>query len=77
VFKPGGVLAARGNEGVYRPGAGDGLKNSVMFTWGFLEMVCWFWVSDCFQGVVRGGNAGRKLHSIADGFGIDLCYVEG
>lgn len=24
---------------------GDELKNSVVFTWGFVEMLCWFWVS--------------------------------
>lgn len=24
----------------------DGLNNSVLFTWGFVEMLLWFWV--CF-----------------------------
>lgn len=24
---------------------GQGLKNSMVFTWGFVEMVLWFWVS--------------------------------
>jgi hypothetical protein len=29
--------------------AGDGLRNSMLFTWAFLEMVTWFWVSySCF-----------------------------
>lgn len=29
----------------------DDLKNSLVFTWGFVEMLVWFWVSDaclCF-----------------------------
>lgn len=30
--------------GVAQEGKGQGLKNSVVFTWGFVEMVLWFWV---------------------------------
>lgn len=30
---------------------GDGLKNSVVFTWGFVEVVTWFWVSWCRRGI--------------------------
>ncbi|KAI9818223.1 MAG: hypothetical protein M1827_000848 [Pycnora praestabilis] len=41
-FKPGGLGAKEGAE--YTAGAGDNLKNNVVFTWGFVEMVCWFWV---------------------------------
>ena len=26
----------------------DGLNNSVIFTWGFVEMLVWFWVSAPF-----------------------------
>lgn len=42
LYKPGGAL--RGN-GVGMNG-GDVMCNSVVFTWGFVEMLCWFWVSE-------------------------------
>lgn len=49
VFKPGGVVLA-GREfgkGATKGKAGwDDLKNSLVFTWGFVEMLVWFWVSD-------------------------------
>jgi hypothetical protein len=29
----------------YRPSSwGEGLKNRVLFTWAFVEMITWFWV---------------------------------
>lgn len=31
--------------GILGEGKGKGLNNSVVFTWGFIEMVLWFWVS--------------------------------
>ncbi len=48
-FKPGGVILM-GTEFGTKKGQGvksgwDDLKNSVVFTWGFVEMVLWFWVS--------------------------------
>lgn len=51
-FKPGGVavlgteFGAKGKDivGGGRPGWDD-LKNSLVFSWGFLEMMVWFWVS--------------------------------
>lgn len=30
--------------GLVGEGKGQGLKNSLVFTWGFVEMVLWFWV---------------------------------
>jgi hypothetical protein len=48
VFKPGGVaLAGREfGKGVGKASAGwDDLKNRLVFTWGFVEMLVWFWVS--------------------------------
>ena len=52
VFKPGGVVLA-GREfgkGVMKGKAGwDDLKNSLVFTWGFVEMLVWFWVSDTYS----------------------------
>lgn len=30
--------------GLLGEGKGQGLKNSMVFTWGFVEMVLWFWV---------------------------------
>ncbi|OCK74821.1 hypothetical protein K432DRAFT_409550 [Lepidopterella palustris CBS 459.81] len=42
MFKEGGIFAAKGLG--YTPGAGEHLKNSVVFTWGFLELATWFWV---------------------------------
>lgn len=38
-FKPGGVFGSSGK------GAGDHLKNSVVFAFGFVELSVWFWVS--------------------------------
>lgn len=33
------------NEHVYYKSSwGEGLKNRVVFTWAFLEMITWFWV---------------------------------
>ena len=37
--KPGGLLGGKTGTG------GDVLCNSVVFTWAFLEMLWWFWVS--------------------------------
>ncbi|KAF2034681.1 hypothetical protein EK21DRAFT_56173 [Setomelanomma holmii] len=42
MFKKGGMLAPR--SGDYLMDAGTTLSNSVVFTWGFLEMAAWFWV---------------------------------
>ena len=50
-FKPAGLEAAR--QTVYRRGPGDDLKNSLVFTWGFLELVVWFWVSAVVWGFLR------------------------
>ena len=51
VFKSGGMGSAWVNKsGVHTAGVGDELKNSVVFTWGFLEVICWFWVSDPWEG---------------------------
>jgi hypothetical protein len=41
-FKEGGLFAPRTGDFLMR--AGDTLNNSIIFTWGFLEMVAWFWV---------------------------------
>jgi Ni/Fe-hydrogenase subunit HybB-like protein len=42
MFKEGGILAKSGRK--YTVNAGDHLKNSIVFTWGFLELAAWFWV---------------------------------
>ncbi|KAF2757035.1 hypothetical protein EJ05DRAFT_52727 [Pseudovirgaria hyperparasitica] len=42
LFKRGGILSAKGVS--YRAGAGDELKNSVVFGWAFVEITAWFWV---------------------------------
>ncbi len=55
LFKKGGALAGRDALGMYKAGVGEELKNSVVFTWGFLELTAWFWVS----GVRRGGDQER------------------
>ncbi|KAK5155333.1 hypothetical protein LTR04_005834 [Oleoguttula sp. CCFEE 6159] len=41
-FKPDGMLAKAGVG--YKAGMGEGLKNRLVFTWGFLEVAAWFWV---------------------------------
>ena len=38
----GSVKKSRSHEGQL---AGDGLRNSLVLTWSFLEMIIWFWVS--------------------------------
>jgi Increased loss of mitochondrial DNA protein 1 len=35
-----------GSRGAY---VGEDLKNSFVFTWGFVEMVSWFWVRPVFS----------------------------
>ncbi|KAI9670372.1 MAG: hypothetical protein M1817_004415 [Caeruleum heppii] len=41
IFKPGGM----GSSSVsLLPGYTEGLANSVVFTWAFIEMVSWFWI---------------------------------
>ncbi|KAF2645435.1 hypothetical protein P280DRAFT_389968 [Massarina eburnea CBS 473.64] len=40
-FKEGGLFVETGQ---YTKGAGHHLKNSVVFSWGFLELVFWFWI---------------------------------
>ena len=42
ITKEGGVWANKGSA--YKHNAGDNLKNSLVFTWGFLQMIAWFWV---------------------------------
>jgi hypothetical protein len=42
-FKEGGMMASSGRK--YTKNAGDHLKNSIVFAWGFLELAIWFWVS--------------------------------
>jgi hypothetical protein len=42
MFKDGGMLASKGRQ--YSMNAGDDLKNSIVFSWGFLELALWFWV---------------------------------
>ena len=39
-FKEGGMFARQ----PYTLNAGDNLKNSIVFSWGFLELSAWFWV---------------------------------
>lgn len=64
LFKPGGVFAAATTAAVGKGDVGgwaDGLQNSVVFTWAFLEMMCWFWVSFCSWAgsMCGGGREGR------------------
>lgn len=40
-FKPEGPITGNSNK----PSPWDNLHNSIVFTWGFLEMISWFWVS--------------------------------
>jgi len=55
LFKEDGPFASSGKK--YTVNAGDQLKNSIIFTWGFLEMATWFWVS-----------APRRLWTCVQGF---------
>ncbi|KAL7273223.1 hypothetical protein RUND412_003943 [Rhizina undulata] len=34
----------RPKRGVVRAGTGEPLKNSLVFSWGFLEIIMWFWI---------------------------------
>ena len=87
-WKPaGGALGGTGlggtNVGKGSAGWADGLKNSVVFSWGFLEMIWWFWVSG-FEFVRLGGNGrsasgewslGRTCANVYHV--LDLCYAKG
>jgi hypothetical protein len=42
MFKEGGMFAPRSMD--YRMSAGASLNNSIVFTWGFMELAAWFWV---------------------------------
>jgi hypothetical protein len=42
IFKEGGMFAPKGMD--FRMSAGASLNNSIIFTWGFLEVSAWFWV---------------------------------
>jgi hypothetical protein len=42
IFKADGLGMVKGR--FYKPNAGDNLKNGMIFTWSFLELVMWFWV---------------------------------
>ncbi len=68
----GGARVGLGKEGSFLGGM---LCNSVVFTWGFVEMLVWFWVSGAgspFAGVVGICGLGSGLTG-----GADLCGVEG
>lgn len=39
------VKISHSEAGLLGEGKGQGLKNSMVFTWGFVEIVLWFWVS--------------------------------
>jgi hypothetical protein len=41
-FKEGGFMTPRTSD--YMMSDGNTLNNSVVFTWGFLEMAAWFWI---------------------------------
>jgi hypothetical protein len=42
---------------VFTAGPGDTLKNSLVFTWGFMEVAMWFWVClMILQNEVDAGN---------------------
>lgn len=41
--KEGGMMAPRSNDYMMSNG-NTSLNNSVVFTWGFVEMAAWFWV---------------------------------
>ncbi|KAF2178625.1 hypothetical protein K469DRAFT_598951 [Zopfia rhizophila CBS 207.26] len=42
MFKEGAMFASRSREHAFN--TGEGLKNSIVFTWAFLELATWFWV---------------------------------
>ncbi|KAL8709121.1 MAG: hypothetical protein Q9220_006142 [cf. Caloplaca sp. 1 TL-2023] len=49
-FKAGGPLRKPRSE---QASGWENLNNSVIFTWGFLEMLCWFWVFITLRGEKR------------------------
>lgn len=44
LFKEDGMLGRPAGARGYQAGPGDLLKNGLVFSWGFLEVVLWFWV---------------------------------
>lgn len=64
VFKAGGIASAWANKsGAHAAGVGDELKNSVVFTWGFVEVICWFWVSGFSGEALEGVGLMRERRS--------------
>ena len=41
-FKDGGLFGAKGID--FRASSGAGLNNSIIFTWGFIEVGIWLWI---------------------------------
>jgi len=55
-FKPGGIAASSGWN--YQKSVGDHLKNNLVFTFGFVEVVTWFWVRSIVHGLAGTMGAG-------------------
>jgi hypothetical protein len=53
MFKKGGIFGPKLGVTGYQTGPGEQLKNGLVFTWGFLELGLWFWVSS-FQWTFLG-----------------------
>lgn len=52
-FKEDGMFGRKG--AAYVTNVGDDLKNSIVFTWGFLELAAWFWVRvECWLNLGNG-----------------------
>lgn len=68
LFKEDGLLGGRPSW--KSGGVGENLQNSLVFTWGFMETMAWFWVSFPLCGVEQSSMA------LADG-GTDFHEFEG
>ena len=56
-----------------RPGW-DGLNNNVIFTWGFLEMLLWFWVSDDIIDMIPKPAGSTKAPHTWANLQSDICH---
>jgi len=57
VYKPDGIMGPKGMD----TGVGDLVCNSMVFTWGFVEVMAWFWVSGMFGFVFFGESEGLTI----------------
>ncbi|KAK3621825.1 hypothetical protein LTR56_022561 [Elasticomyces elasticus] len=63
MFKPDGIF---GSGSITRASIGEPLQNSLVFAWGFFELVAWFWVFTTLRDERREMAKRRQEKMLAD-----------